>query len=100
MHLTGEALTFDDVSLVPAYSEVLPKDVSLKTRLTTGLNLNVPLVSVQHQYMITEAIEGVGGQLMATGRLMISIIVLTSILPRSAVGVTLRPAEKSKRLPS
>ena len=45
MKLTGEALTFDDVSLVPAYSEVLPKDVSLKTRLTTGLNLSVPLVS-------------------------------------------------------
>ena len=34
MHLTGEALTFDDVSLVPASSEVLPGDVSLATRLT------------------------------------------------------------------
>lgn len=40
-----EALTFDDVLLVPAYSTVLPKDVSLKSRLTRDIHLNVPLVS-------------------------------------------------------
>ena len=45
MKVIGEALTFDDVSLIPSYSDVLPKDVSLKTRLTTELNLNVPLIS-------------------------------------------------------
>jgi IMP dehydrogenase len=45
MKVICEALTFDDVSLVPSYSEVLPKDVNLKTRLTTGLSLSVPLVS-------------------------------------------------------
>jgi len=40
-----EALTFDDVLLVPARSEVLPKDVSLATRLSRGIDLNIPLVS-------------------------------------------------------
>ena len=40
-----EALTFDDVLLVPADSEVLPRDVELKTRLTNAIPLNLPLVS-------------------------------------------------------
>ena len=40
-----EALTFDDVLLVPARSEVLPKDVDLSTRLTRDIDLNIPLVS-------------------------------------------------------
>ncbi len=45
MRILAEALTFDDVSLVPAHSTVLPKDVSLKTRLSRGIELNLPLVS-------------------------------------------------------
>ena len=40
-----EALTFDDVLLVPAKSDVLPKDVSLRTRLTKKVALNTPVVS-------------------------------------------------------
>ncbi|MDI3471789.1 MAG: dehydrogenase [Thermotogaceae bacterium] len=40
-----EGLTFDDLLLVPQYSEVLPKDVELKTRLTKELSLNIPLMS-------------------------------------------------------
>ncbi|RMF34457.1 MAG: IMP dehydrogenase [Alphaproteobacteria bacterium] len=40
-----EALTFDDVLLVPAQSEVLPADVDLRTRVTAGVTLNIPLVS-------------------------------------------------------
>ncbi len=40
-----EGLTFDDVLLVPAYSEVLPRDVDVSTRLTRGIRLNIPLVS-------------------------------------------------------
>ncbi len=40
-----EALTFDDVLLVPAASEVLPRDVSLRTQLTREIALNMPLVS-------------------------------------------------------
>ena len=40
-----EALTFDDVLLVPAESEVLPKDVDVRTRLTPGITLAIPLVS-------------------------------------------------------
>ena len=42
---TQEALTFDDVLLVPARSDVLPKDVSLTTQLTRNIALNIPLVS-------------------------------------------------------
>ncbi len=45
MRLVQKALTFDDVLLVPAYSEVLPRDTSLATRLTRNINLNIPLVS-------------------------------------------------------
>ena len=54
MQLIGEALTFDDVSLVPAYSQVLPGDVNLQTRLTRGINLNAPLVSAAMD-TVTEA---------------------------------------------
>lgn len=43
--IVQEALTFDDVLLLPAYSTILPKDVSLKTRFTRGIQLNIPLVS-------------------------------------------------------
>ena len=45
MRILEEALTFDDVSLVPAYSSVLPKDVSLTTRFTREIELRIPLVS-------------------------------------------------------
>jgi IMP dehydrogenase len=49
-----EALTFDDVLLLPAYSNVLPKDVCLKTKLTRGIQLNIPLVSAAMD-TVTEA---------------------------------------------
>jgi len=45
MRLVQNALTFDDVLLVPAYSAVLPRDTSLRTRLTREISLNIPLVS-------------------------------------------------------
>ena len=45
MRLSQEALTFDDVLLIPAYSQVLPREVSLGTRLTRELTLNIPLLS-------------------------------------------------------
>ncbi|MBL8329685.1 MAG: IMP dehydrogenase [Rubrivivax sp.] len=45
MRLLGKALTFDDVLLVPAYSQVLPRDTSLATRLTRNITINLPLVS-------------------------------------------------------
>ncbi len=41
----GEALTFDDVLLVPSYSEVLPRDVDISTQFTRNLRLNIPIVS-------------------------------------------------------
>lgn len=45
LRIAQEALTFDDVLLIPGYSEVLPNEVQLKTRVTRGIELNVPLVS-------------------------------------------------------
>ena len=45
MRLLGQALTFDDVLLVPAFSQVLPKDTHLSTQFTRSLRLNLPLVS-------------------------------------------------------
>ena len=54
LRISQEALTFDDVLLIPGYYEVLQKDVSLKTRLTRGIELNIPLVSAAMD-TVTEA---------------------------------------------
>ena len=54
LRIQAEALTFDDVSLVPAHSVVLPKDVSLATRLTRNLRLKLPVVSAAMD-TVTEA---------------------------------------------
>ncbi|HNG81724.1 MAG TPA: IMP dehydrogenase [Burkholderiaceae bacterium] len=54
MRLLGKALTFDDVLLVPAYSQVLPRDTSLATRLTRNIELNLPIVSAAMD-TVTEA---------------------------------------------
>ena len=45
LRIVQEALTFDDVLLLPAYSRVLPSEVDLRTRLTRDINLNIPLMS-------------------------------------------------------
>jgi IMP dehydrogenase len=54
MRLLKKALTFDDVLLVPAFSEILPRDTSLKTRLTRRIGMNIPLVSAAMD-TVTEA---------------------------------------------
>ncbi|HUN27215.1 MAG TPA: IMP dehydrogenase [Steroidobacteraceae bacterium] len=54
MRILQEALTFDDVLLVPAYSEVLPREVSLGTQLTRRIRLNLPLLSAAMD-TVTEA---------------------------------------------
>jgi IMP dehydrogenase len=54
MRLLQKALTFDDVLLVPAYSNILPKDTSLRTRLTRNISLNIPLLSAAMD-TVTEA---------------------------------------------
>jgi len=54
MRLLGKALTFDDVLLVPAYSQVLPRDTRLATRLSRNIRLNLPLVSAAMD-TVTEA---------------------------------------------
>ncbi len=43
--IAGDALTFDDVLLVPHYSDVLPRDTDVRTKFTRGIELNIPLVS-------------------------------------------------------
>src|ERR1043166_4329929 len=45
MRISTEALTFDDVMLLPAYSEVLPRQVDTSTQLTPRIRLNIPLLS-------------------------------------------------------
>ena len=54
LRIAQEALTFDDVLLVPAYSEITAKDVSLRTRLTRNITLNIPLLSAAMD-TVTEA---------------------------------------------
>src|SRR5512139_1022892 len=54
MRLLGKALTFDDVLLVPAFSQVLPRDTNLGTRLSRNITLNLPLVSAAMD-TVTEA---------------------------------------------
>jgi IMP dehydrogenase len=64
MRLLQKALTFDDVLLVPAYSDILPKDTSLVTRLSRNITLNIPLLSAamdtvtESRLAITMAQEG------------------------------------------
>ncbi|MES9898631.1 MAG: IMP dehydrogenase [Sedimenticola sp.] len=64
MRLVQEALTFDDVLLLPAHSTVLPKDVDLSTQLTRDIRLNIPLLSAamdtvtESRLAITMALEG------------------------------------------
>jgi IMP dehydrogenase len=54
MRVVQKALTFDDVLLLPAHSSVLPRDVSLRTRLTQNITLNIPLLSAAMD-TVTEA---------------------------------------------
>jgi IMP dehydrogenase len=54
MRLLGKALTFDDVLLVPAFSQVLPRDTSLSTQFSRNIRLNLPLVSAAMD-TVTEA---------------------------------------------
>jgi IMP dehydrogenase len=54
MQIIQEALTFDDVLLLPAHSTVLPRDVEMKTKLTLGISLNIPLVAAAMD-TVTEA---------------------------------------------
>ena len=60
-----KALTFDDVLLVPAFSDVLPKDTTLATQLSRNIRLNIPLVSAAMdtvtEYRLAVAIAQEGG---------------------------------------
>ena len=62
--IIGEGITFDDVLLVPNKSEILPNEVSLKTKLTKKISLNIPLMSAsmdtvtEHRMAIAMARQG------------------------------------------
>ena len=43
--IVGEALTYDDVLLIPAYSKILPRDVEIKTKFSKNISLNIPIIS-------------------------------------------------------
>lgn len=64
MQIIQDALTFDDVLIVPRYSNILPKDASLKTQLTAQISLNIPIISAamdtvtEHQLAVSIAEEG------------------------------------------
>ena len=58
LRIVDQALTFDDVLLVPDHSDILPKDVKLQTRLTRTLNLNIPLLSAAMD-TVTESRMGI-----------------------------------------
>ena len=62
--IIGEGITFDDVLLVPAYSEVIPNQVDLSTNLTKKIKLNIPMMSAgmdtvtEHRMAIAMARQG------------------------------------------
>ena len=62
--IIGEGITFDDVLLVPAYSEVIPNQVDLTTHLTKKIQLNIPMMSAgmdtvtEHRMAIAMARQG------------------------------------------
>ena len=64
MKFLGDGLTFDDILLMPGYSEVLPNEVDLKTKITDAIELNIPLMSAgmdtvtESQMAIAMAREG------------------------------------------
>ena len=58
LRIVNKALTFDDVLLLPDHSDILPKDVDLKTRLTQRINLNIPLLSAAMD-TVTESRMGI-----------------------------------------
>jgi IMP dehydrogenase len=57
--ISGLALTFDDVLLAPGYSDVLPAEVNLHTRLTRNIRLNIPVISAAMD-TVSEARMGIG----------------------------------------
>ena len=96
-----EALTFDDVLLVPQYSEILPRDVDLKTKLTKNVTLNVPLISAAMdtvtEYRMAIALAREGGIGVIHKNLSISDQAeQVDLVKRSESGMILNPITISK----
>ena len=96
-----EALTFDDVLLVPQYSEILPRDVDLSTQLTKSVRLNVPLISAAMdtvtEYRMAIALAREGGIGVIHKNLSISNQAeQVDLVKRSESGMILNPITISK----
>lgn len=65
MKIQGESLTYEDILLIPAYSEVLPKEVDVKSRLSKNISLNIPIVSAAMdtitEFKVAIALARLGG---------------------------------------
>ena len=96
-----EALTFDDVLLVPQYSEILPRDVDLSTQLTKSVSLNVPLISAAMdtvtEYRMAIALAREGGIGVIHKNLSIADQAeQVDLVKRSESGMILNPITISK----
>ena len=96
-----EALTFDDVLLVPRYSEILPRDVDLSTNLTKSIKLNIPLLSsamdTVTEYKMSIALAREGGVGVIHKNLSIKEQAeQVDLVKRSESGMILNPITISK----
>ena len=79
LRIVDQALTFDDVLLVPDHSDILPKDVDLKTRLTQNLDLNIPLLSAAMD-TVTESRMGIAlSELGGIGIIHMKVVLLETL---------------------
>ena len=109
MRILEEALTFDDVLLVPAYSEVLPREVDLATRLTRGITLNLPAPAFP--WLVASLAVGtpglsflgaIGAALtigIRRGGLLLSLLVLPLYIPSLIFGASAATAAAEGRDP-
>ena len=87
--IAADAVTFDDVLLVPSFSEVLPSDVSLRSKLTRNIDLNIPMVAAamdtvtESRLAIALAQEG-GIGIVHKNMSLESCLLYTSPSPRDA----------------
>ena len=98
MRLLQKALTFDDVLLVPAHSAVLPRDVSLATRLTRKISLNISTAYAEHKGTKINIVDSPGYASFighAKGALRVCEAAMFVIDGVNGIGVQTEKAQKS-----